>query len=125
MSAFTRLTFVTGMTLAMSGCQTMATDQDRPARIVNPDDASRASLQTVVDDVLNTHVTLADNALTDSSFLSIERSPPRTMQDPDPEGRIMEKPIQFRLVINGSECTLIDQRDSARYVLENTACEAE
>ena len=116
---------IAALWLLLSGCQTVNTDYDRPARIVNPDDASRASLQTVVDDVLNTHVTLADNALTDSSFLSIERNPPRTMQNPNPEGRIMEKPIQFRLVINGADCILIDQRDSARYVLENTSCEAE
>lgn len=37
----------------------------------------------------------------------------------------MEAPIQFRLVINGSDCILIDARDNARYVLENTACKAE
>lgn len=125
MKILEKISFFTGITLAMSGCQTMATDQDRPARIVNPNDQSRAALQSVVDDVLNTHVTLADNALTDSNFLSIERNPPRTMQNPNPQGRIMEVPILFRLVINGPDCILIDDRDSNRYVLENTNCEAE
>lgn len=111
--------------LAIAGCQTVATDQDQPARIVDPDDASRAALQSVVDSVLKTQVILADNALTDSSFLSIERNPPRTMQNPNPQGRIMEPPLLFRLVLNGSDCILIDQRDRGRYLLENTTCEAE
>jgi hypothetical protein len=108
-----------------SGCHIMATEQDRPARIVKADDASRAALQFIVNDVLNTEVLLADTALTESSLLVIERNPPRTLQNPHPLGRVMEAPIQFRLVINGSDCILIDARDDARYVLENTACKAE
>jgi len=108
-----------------SGCHTMATEQDRPARIVNADDASRAALQFIVNDVLNTKVLLADTALTESSLLVIERNPPRTLQNPHPLGRVMEAPMQFRLVINGLDCILIDARDDARYVLENTACKAE
>jgi hypothetical protein len=119
------MTCVTGVTLAIAGCQTVASEHDQPARIVNPDEASRIALQSVVDNVLNTHVTLADNALTESSFLSIERNPPRTMQNPNPQGRIMEPPFLFRLVVNGSDCILIDQRDRGRYLLENTNCEAE
>lgn len=125
MKTFVRITCATGITLAMSGCQTMATDQDQPARIVNPDDASRTALQSVVDSVLNTQVILADSALTDSSVLSIERNPPRTMQNPNPQGRIMESPFLFRLVVNGADCFLIDQRDGSRYLLESTSCEAE
>jgi hypothetical protein len=37
----------------------------------------------------------------------------------------MDAPIQFRLVINGDDCILIDQRDRSRHNLENTTCEAE
>lgn len=125
MNRLTKSTFVTGMALVLSGCQTMATDQDRPARIVNPDDASRAALQNTINTALRTDVVIADDALTDSSVLVIERSPPRTMQNPNPQGLVLEAPIRIRLVINGSDCILIDERDSARYVLENTSCEAE
>ena len=111
--------------LVASGCQTVNTDYDRPARIVNPDADSRAALQAAVNEALGTEVMLADTALTDSSLLPIERWPAGTMDNPVPQGRILEKPMQFRLVINGSDCTLIDQRDGSRYVLENTSCEAE
>jgi PBP1b-binding outer membrane lipoprotein LpoB len=125
MNRLSKSSLITGIALVLSGCQTMATDQDRPARIVNPDDASRAALQNTINTVLRTNVVIANNALTDSSVLVIERSPPRTMQNPNPQGLILETPIQFRLVINGSDCILIDARDNGRYVLENTSCEAE
>lgn len=116
---------ITAVWLLLSGCQTVNSDNDRPARIVNPDAGSRAALQATVNEALGTEVMLADTALTDSSMLTIERWPAGTMDNPVPQGRILERPIQFRLVINSSECILIDQRDSARYVLKNTACKAE
>jgi len=105
------------------GCQTLAGDQ--PARIVNPDDASRASLQKAVNAALHTDVTLAADALTKSSMLTIERNPPRTMSNPNPQGRIMEAPFRFRLVTNNGECILIDDRDQTRHVLSATSCAAE
>jgi hypothetical protein len=125
MKTFLKLFGAACLPCVFAACQTMATEQDRPARIVDSDDASRAALQSVVNEVLNTEVLLADTALTDSSLLVIERNPPRTMQNPHPQGRVMEAPIQFRLVINGSNCILVDERDGARYVLSNTECEAE
>lgn len=114
-----------GLTLATAGCQTMADANDKAAVIVNPDDASRAALQSTVDGILNTVVTIAPDALTESSTLIIERNPPRTMQDPNPQGRNMDTPIQFRLVKNGADCILIDTRDDSRHLLENTSCQAE
>ena len=116
---------ITTVWLLLSGCQTVDTNNDRPARIVNPDAGSRAALQAAVNEALGRQVMLADTALTESSLLLIERWPTGTMDNPVPQGRILEKPIQFRLVINNSDCVLIDQRDNARYVLENTSCEAE
>ena len=111
--------------LMLSGCQTFDVDDDRPARIVDPDTESRAALQAAVNEALGTEVMLADDALTESSLLAIERWPAGTMDNPVPQGRILERPIQFRLVINGSDCTLVDQRDGSRRVLLNTTCKAD
>ncbi len=116
---------IAGVALTMVGCQTLASGEDVAARITNPTDHSRAALQNAVNDALNTDVALADDALTDSSVLTIERNPPRSMQSPPAQGRNMDTPIQFRLVLNGSDCILIDQRDNSRYVLEKTTCAAE
>lgn len=111
--------------LVLAACQTVATADDRPARIIEPDAASRAALQRAVNDALHTDVALADDALTDSSLLTIERNPPKAMDSPPAQGRIMEAPIQFLLVIDGSECILVDQRDGTRLRLEETRCAAE
>ena len=112
-------------TLSAAGCQTVVADYDRPARIVMANDASRAALQATVNNALGTTVTLSDSALTDSSVLTIENIPPPTMENPVPQGRAMKMPIQFRLVINGTDCVLVNQQDRARYVLADTSCAAE
>lgn len=111
--------------VVLSGCQTVDTDDDRPARIVNADADSRAALQAAVDEALGVRVTLKDDTLISSSLLTIERWPKGTIDNPVPQGRILEKPIQFYLVINGSDCVLIDQRNGSRRVLLNTTCKAE
>ena len=109
-------------TFGTAGCQTVAMGDDKPARISNPNDDSRAALQQTVNEVLNTNVTLADDALTDSSLLIVERVMPKSMEGSPAQGRTMEMPIQFRLVINGNDCILIDQRDESRHVLRDTSC---
>jgi len=114
-----------GGLILIAGCQTMATGDDVAARISKPTDASRAALQAAVNEALHTNVMLADDALTDSSSLTIERSPPRTMQGQTATGRNMDPPIMFRLVIDDTVCVLIDTRDEARYPLANTTCIAE
>ena len=120
-----RSSLVGSAVLVLLGCQTLDADSDRPARITAPTEASRAALQDVVNSVLHTDVRLADDALTTSSILTIELDPPGTLQNPTPVGRIMTRPIQFRLVVNTSSCILIDQRDDSRHVLRDTTCVAE
>jgi len=120
-----QLSLLTALCIGVIGCRKVATDYDKSARIVDPDDASRAALQRAVDEALRTHVTLADDALTESSLLVIERNAPRSIQGMPAQGRNMDVPIQFRLVINREDCVLIDQRDRSRHTLENTSCEPE
>ena len=68
---------------------------------------------------------LADDALTGSSLLPVERRATGTMADPVPDGLILEKPILLQLVKNGEDCILIKTSDGARYPLSNTDCELE
>jgi len=121
----TGLVLIAAIATGVAGCRTVATEHDQAACIIHPDDASRAALQRAVNDALHTNVTLADDALTESSLLIIERSPPRSMQGSPAQGRNMDVPIQFRLVINGGDCVLIDQRDRSRHTLANSRCEPE
>jgi hypothetical protein len=124
MSALRSLPAVCGLALALGACRNVAPDE-YPAVIVNPDDASRAALQAAVDKELRTHVLLADDALTTTSLLIIERNPPRSMDNPEPQGRITDLPTRFRLVGNGEDCILVDERDGSRQLLADTDCSAE
>ncbi len=117
--------FIIGGLAILAGCQTMATGTDVPARITNPSAVSRAALQNAVNDALHTEVLLAASALTTSSILVIERNPPRSMQNQAATGRNMDPPMRFHLVLNNSECILVDQRDESRHLLEDTTCAAE
>jgi len=109
----------------IAGCQTVGVGSGQPARIIDANDASHADLQEAVNMAFGTNVTIATHAFTNSSVLMIERGPQPTMENPNPIGRNMEKPVQLRLVIDEADCIVVDTRNNARYTLTNTACEAE
>ena len=111
--------------MTLSSCKNVAPDTDQAAVIINADTASRAALQETVNAALLTDVTLADDALTDMSVLIIERKIPQYIEGSPAQGRNMEMPIQFRLVTDGTNCILVDQRDASRHILADTRCVAE
>lgn len=108
-----------------AGCQTYNSSEDIDARIDGPTDASRAELQHSVNSAFGAEVLLADDALTESSVLSIERNLPGSIQNPQPQGRDYSMPTKFQLVKRGTDCYLIDTRNDTRYLLESTNCVAE
>ena len=108
--------------LFLASCASAPDPIDEPARIVEPDENSRAALRATLHEALGVSVTVSDAALTDSSLLVIENQPPATMENPVPQGRIMDLPIQFRLVRNGDDCILINRQDEKRYLLRDTRC---
>jgi len=116
---------ISGLLFVTIGCQTLATDDDVSARITNPTDDSRKALQRAVNAALDTNVTLANNALTDSSVLTIERNPPRSMENLPAQGRNMDMPMRFRLVLNDGDCVLVYTADDSRRKLADTSCIAE
>ena len=109
---------------ALAACKHVAPDADQPAVIVDPSDASRAALQEAVNAALGSYVLLADDALTDTSILIIERKIPRSIEGSPAEGRGMEDPVRFDLMTNGTDCVLVDARDGSRHLLADTRCEA-
>jgi hypothetical protein len=109
--------------LMVSGCQTMNAAADVPALLSEPDEASRAALRATISAIFGGQdVPLADDALTKSSVLLIERNPRGSMDAPPATGRVLEEPIRFRLVKSGGECVLVDLRDESRHLLPDTTC---
>jgi hypothetical protein len=116
----------TAVLLFLAACQTMNADADVPAMIVDADDASRAALRAALADAFGgREVVIADDALSTSSVLTIERGPHRTISNPTPDGRVLADPFRFRLVRRGDDCVLIDLRDESRRILADTRCAPE
>ena len=118
-----KLTVLTTVALLV-GCKTAAVDPEYPARIIDPDDASRAALQAAVNTAMHRDVLLAEDALTETIILVIERGAAGGIGNPDTGGRIVEEPLQLHLVSDGTDCILVDPRDDSRQILENTSCVA-
>lgn len=96
---------------------------DRPAVIVNPTADSRAELKRVVSDMLfGADVMLADDALTETSVLIIERKKIQSLENPPLSGRDLGSPERFRLFTTGTQCMLVHETDHARYELLDTEC---
>jgi hypothetical protein len=108
--------------LALAACKNVAPDATQPALIVEPTDASRAALQATVNKLLDTEVVLSGEALTDTSFLFIERRVPQSIDGSPAKGRNMEMPYRFTLLTNGTDCVLVDERDDSRHLLADTKC---
>lgn len=106
----------------LTGCQGFAVADEVPARIVNLTDESHHALHAAVKAAVKKDVYIAHDALTTTSVLVIELSPPRQLDSPIGQDRILAEPLRFTLVKKGDVCLLIDGRDGSRYPLESTEC---
>lgn len=107
-----------GILLLVVACKTGAVRTELPAYIVDPSPESRAELQHVVSSMLGGRtVTIADDALTTQSMLTIE---PKYLT-----GRDLGKPDQFQLLLSGAACVLVHLGSDARSELSEANCAAE
>jgi len=112
-----------GALLSLAACGTLRSDPDRPAVIVTPTAESRAALTQAVSAALNgAPVTLADDALTRESVLTIERTQRRDANGLLLNGRELGTPERFLLVKSGDQCVLVHERTGKRITLTATAC---
>ena len=94
-----------------------------PAVIVNPTPESRAELQRAVSEMLSgADVMLAEDALTQSSILTIERRRPGSLDNPPLSGRDLGSPERFHLLLTGTGCMLVHESDEATVPLTETDC---
>jgi hypothetical protein len=103
-------------------CSTLSA-QEQPALIAAPTEASRAELARVVTAAVGgQNITLAGDALTRESVLTLERRTPPGPQGQAATGRTIEEPTQFRLVLRGSRCFLVRQTDGSEWELREAMC---
>lgn len=115
--------FFIASTMLATACNNLSAANDVPALIAQSSIQSRAELLRVVSVALNgVQVMLADDALTRNSLLTIERKPHRDLQGRQATGRQLGRPEQFRLVLNRSDCILVNLRNDERWQLTETSC---
>ena len=96
---------------------------ERPAVIAAPSVSTRAELVRVVTLAFDgLPVTLADDAFTRDSVLSVERRTPPKAQGRAATGRTLDAPARLRLVLDGALCELIREVDGRRFPLRDVPC---
>jgi hypothetical protein len=112
--------------ILLAGCQGLNQNPGIPALIVQPDEASRAALKNTLSEIFGgQEKTIADDALTHSSILSLEINLRKQADSQPALGRVVTPPFRFQLVKDKNGCFLVDLRDGKRHLLENTTCTAE
>lgn len=120
---FTSASFASATMLIAAACRTIPDQRDVPAVIVDPTAQTKAALSKAVSEALHgLPVKLADDALTKTDLLIIEREHPRDPAGHPLDGREREMPEQFQLVKSGDQCILIHRRTERRFSLMDVAC---
>lgn len=116
------LLLVSASLLALAACKNGTMQQEVPAVIHEPTAEARAELQSHVSSALATDVLLADDALSESSVLIVER---RVRRDPAGNrlpGRDLGRPEEFQLLLSGGNCVLVRQSTGERWKLREVNC---
>jgi len=105
--------------------QEKAKSSPQEARLVAPDDTTFAKIKAVIEASLNgVKVQLASSYFVESSWLTIERTHKRNIQNQSPLGRSYEIPITFQLLKMGDECVLRKGEEEPLLALKQIKCEA-
>ncbi len=121
MSAAMRACWLVTATVMPVACGTLSA-QEQPAVVAAHTAQSRAELARVVSAAFNGQpVTLADDALTRESVLTIERRTPPGEQGRAATGRTLEAPARLKLVLRGAKCFL-RAADGREWELNETQC---
>lgn len=114
--------FATAALILLGGCESLRADQEVPAIITQPTADTRGELVSTVRSALNgAPVTIADDALTRASVLTIERAA-RDATGARLDGRDPGRPERFRLFKKGSACVLVHERTGKRSTLTLASC---
>lgn len=112
--------------MLLTACSSPAARGLETAAVLTDADASvRATLATAVSEMMQgAKVTLADDALLNDSWLTVERARPRTADGQLFNGRIVERPEQFQLIKEREQCVLVQAGSGQRKVLPSLTCRA-
>ncbi len=110
--------------IAVLSSRVWPSPKDAPAVIINPSAQSVKELRRVIHKALpGIAVTLADDALTQSSFLSLEHTHGRDPMGQTLNGRDLSRPEIFELFKRESRCILTQLSTGRSFELHHVECE--
>jgi hypothetical protein len=109
----------------LPACRAWPADTGVAAIVIHPTAASRADLHRALSQAFHgAPIRLADDALTRDSLLIIGRAQARDVRGLPLNGRELEHPQHFRLLLRGSQCVLLHLESGKARVLRHTTCRA-
>jgi len=112
--------------LVLTACSTAPIQNDIPALLSNASAETRLELEQAMSAALDgVEITIAIDAFTQFSVLTIERGMHRSIGRSPEMGRDLGQPEHFQLMIDGPQCVLVHQRTELRWLLNRTTCEPE
>jgi len=108
-----------------AACQTPPTEPPQPALITEMTPETQARIEAVVSEALGGRtIRISDQDLSGSSTLIIEPPSVRSRDGMPIDGRSMEKPDHFDLMLAGTECYLLHRQSGQKYRLDDIGCVA-
>lgn len=121
-----RMGFCSVFLALLVACSTPAIQADVPALLTNPGKVTRLEIEQSISAALDgADITIAADALTLSSVLTIEHGMNRSIDRPPELGRDLGRPEHFQLVIDGPQCVLVHRRTGLHWILKKSECIAE
>jgi len=119
----TKTALALGILVLLGACQSQPAGGDTPA-LLSGTEADQKELREKIRDALSADrpVLLADDALTRDSLLVIERASPRDLRHPPLNGRNLQRPETFRLLLDNERCWLERLGDGKRWEMVEASC---
>lgn len=118
-----RFALLAPLIVAAAACRPGAVREDVPALLVAPTPAARDEVAAAIASALRgTPISIAPDALTRASLLTLERREPAGPERRTATGRVLGMPERFRLVTDGSRCYLVHESGTARVELLRAEC---
>jgi hypothetical protein len=111
---------------AIAACGTPAVQPEYPALLTNPSPTTLLEIEQTISTAMDgAKVSIAEDALTTSSQLTIEQSMLRSIDQQPEMGRNLGRPDQFQLLIDGPQCVLVHDKTGLHWLLKTVECVAE
>ncbi|MCJ8319184.1 MAG: hypothetical protein MJK12_06100 [Colwellia sp.] len=108
---------------AVCGCSSQAKNRALSAVITEPSEASNIELQDAIASLVGQkQILIAKDAFTQNNSLTIERMAHRAQNGQLINGRVIEKPQLFYLVIRDGQCIVKNSESNEEKILQVTKC---